>query len=491
MNISTLKQILEALNRVINADLMVILKYEDDESLVALEAFGSLAVPQLKNQRVTLPNRPELSQALQLTEPSVLRYKKNEIHHDTYSEVVELPTDHSCMVAPLRLENKLIGALTIDVVTCDAFSLDQIRAIGGFAYLAARVMYEENRANQLSFDLAKMAAENASLRANLKGAALIGQSREWLDVVNQIALVAPTPATVMISGETGTGKEQVARAIHQWSTRSPKPFIALNCSAIVPELALSELFGHEKGAFTGADHRREGRFELARGGTLFLDEIADLPVKAQAQLLRVIQEQTFERVGGNHTLDADVRLVVASHQDLKQQVLAGQFREDLFYRLNIFPIHLPRLCERRGDIALLAEHLLGKLRESWAMPQLQLSGQAIARLETYSWPGNVRELRNILERATIIARGKTIYPRHLEIPTHENEVASGPAIPSKYAVPDSLNRLEKAIAQEILQALSESKGKIAGKDGAAGRLGIPPTTLHSTIKRLKLKDQIR
>lgn len=489
MNVTTLNEILEALNKVIRADLAAILKFENEDTLVVLASSGPLDVPKLKNQRVTLHDRTSLSEALRLKEPSVLVHKEHEKNDkDTYSDVIELPIDHSCMVAPLRIDQKLLGALTIDVVTCDAFSEDLIKSIEGFAHLAAKVVYEEERANDLSRNLEKFAVENANLRSTLKGVALVGQSAPWLNVVNQVRLVAPTPANVLISGETGTGKEQVAHAIHQWSTRSEKSFIALNCSAIVPELALSELFGHEKGSFTGANRRREGRFELAHGGTLFLDEIADLPAQAQAQLLRVIQEKTFERVGGSTTLRTDVRLVAASHKNLEREVAAGRFREDLFYRLNTFPIRLPNLCERMGDIALLSEYFLSKLKINWSMPNLQLSTAALRTLEKYSWPGNVRELSNVLERAAILARGKRITPQYLQL-GDQNDSMRIPTLVKleNFSVPENLNRLEKAMANEIMLALAESKEKISGKGGAAEILGIPPTTLHSTIKRLRLK----
>ncbi|WP_372366746.1 sigma 54-interacting transcriptional regulator [Candidatus Uabimicrobium sp. HlEnr_7] len=489
MNIATLHEILEALNKVLRADLSAILKFENDDTLVVLASSGPLNVPKLKNKRVSLHDRISLSEALQLKEPSVLIHKDHEEHDkDTYSDVLDLPIDHSCMVAPLRIDQKLLGALTIDVVTCDAFSEDLIKSISGFAHLAAKVMYEEERANDLSRNLEKFAVENANLRSTLKGVALVGQSTPWLNVVNQVRLVAPTPATVLISGETGTGKEQVAHAIHQWSMRSQKSFIALNCSAIVPELALSELFGHEKGAFTGANRKREGRFELAHGGTLFLDEIADLPAQAQAQLLRVIQEKTFERVGGNTTLKTDVRLVAASHKNLQLEVAAGRFREDLFYRLNTFPICLPSLNERREDIALLAEYFLTRLKSSWSMPNLQLSTAALHVLEKYSWPGNVRELSNVLERAAILARGKRITPQYLPL-TNKKDFSKSPRVfkLKGFCMPEDLNRLEKAMAREIMSALVESNEKISGKNGAAELLGVPPTTLHSTIKRLRLK----
>jgi transcriptional regulator with GAF, ATPase, and Fis domain len=460
--------------------------------LRVLASAGSLSTPQLRELRIDLSERPALRKALDLDRPTIMHSQPGEHidEPDTYEGAVTLPGDHSCLVAPLRHGNELEGLLTVDVSVCGAFAPQQVAAIGALADLAARLIHEEGRADSLSKDLDYLAA----LRARLKedgdtGASLVGSSPIWLRVVERARLAAPTNATVLITGETGTGKEQVARAIHQWSLRAAGPFVALNCSAVVPELAGSELFGHERGAFTGADRRRDGRFALADKGTLFLDEVADLPLAVQAQLLRVIQERVYERVGGAGTLlRADARLVAATHKDLRRAVEGGRFREDLYFRLSTYPLHLPPLRERVIDIPLLATHLLKRIGKELEVSAPSISPAALRALEEPAWPGNVRELRNALERATILARGQTIQPRHLDL-TNRDSRPLGPQPlrdESSLAIPKGLNRLDTAIAAEVLRAVGEAGGKIAGSGGAAERLGVPPTTLHSLMKRLGL-----
>lgn len=489
MDADGLVSILEAVSQVVDADLAVILAVEDPRTLRVRAAAGRLASPVLPGLRVDLTRRPALTAAIQGQTACLIHgEEEHDVDEpDTYAEVLDLPDSHTCLAAPLRVDGELVGVLTLDAVACRAFSPDQIRAIDAFAGLAARVLHEQERAARLAREVDALAAATAGLSASgPAGAALVGQSQAWRDLLTRVRLVAPTPATVLITGETGTGKEQIARAIHQWSPRANGPFIALNCSALVPELALSELFGHEKGAFTGADRRRAGRFELASGGTLFLDEVADLPPKAQAQLLRVVQERTFERVGGaGEVLNADVRLVTATHKDLRAEVADGRFREDLFYRLNAFPLHVPPLRERLDDVPSLTQHFLGSLREELDMPKLGIATAAVRRLAEHTWPGNVRELRNVLERAAILATGRTIRPEHLDLPGRADRPPGRPEI--EPALPADLRRLDRALAAEILRALREAGGKIAGPAGAAERLGVKPTTLHSMMKRLKLK----
>ncbi len=497
MHHETLQAILEAVGRVVEADLFAILLLDAPDRLVTVAARGRLATPRLEGLRVGLESRPTLRAALGRDEPTLL----SEHHHgrepDTFEGAVPLPGDHSCLVAPLRDGGRLLGAMTLDAAACGVFSGDQVRAVGAFALLAARVVAAEEAADRLALRVERLAAERASLDPEgPAGATLVGRSPSFRAAVERLRLVAPTPAAVLVTGETGTGKEQAARAVHQWSPRARGPFIALNCSALQPELALSELFGHEKGAFTGAHRRRAGRFELADGGTLFLDEIAELPPGAQAQLLRVLQEGTFERVGGSITLRSDVRIVAATHRDLAEEVRRGRFREDLLFRIGVFPVHLPPLRERPGDVALLAAHFLSRLRERLGMPELALAGDALRALEAHDWPGNVRELANVLERAAILAGGRRIEPRHLDLsPPGAPETrgaGSSPAetlvVPPGYRLPRNLSRLDRVQAEEILRALGEAGGRIAGKGGAASLLGLPPGTLRSRIARLGLRS---
>ncbi len=493
----TLATVLEAVDQISRADLITALALVSDDCLRVVAARGPLATGRLERLEIDLGRRPHLAAALAREAPTLLSESDHHDEPDTFSDALDLPGDHSCLVAPLRTAGRTVGVMTLDAAACDAFSPEQVRAIGALAAVAARALAAESRSRELARQNASLAAAHASLESTGPvGASLVGASPAFREAVEKIRLVAPTPATVLLTGETGTGKEQAARALHQWSARAAGPFIALNCSALQPDLALSELFGHEKGAFTGADRQRPGRFELAAGGTLFLDEVAELPPGAQAQLLRVLQERTFERVGGSRTLEADVRVVAATHRDLEHQAREGRFREDLYYRLATFPIALPALRERPGDVPLLAHHLLRAIAERHAMPRLELGADALRALEAHHWPGNVRELGNQLERAAILAGGRRIGRRHLDLEPPPDPVTGAPtarasSIPQVpgYHLPPHLPRWQRALATEILRALDEAGARIAGPAGAAERLGLPVSTLRSKIQRLGLRER--
>ncbi len=291
--------------------------------------------------------------------------------------------------------------------------------------------------------------------------------------------VAPTDSTVLISGETGTGKELIARAIHRRSQRAGRSFVSVNCASIPPSLIGSELFGHEKGAFTGAIQRRQGRFELANGGTIFLDEIGDLPSETQFALLRVLQERTFERVGGNRVIPADVRVVAATNRDLAAAIGSGAFRPDLFYRLNVFPIHVPPLRERKEDIPILIEYFVKRYAEKCGKRITRIDKRTLDLCEDYDWPGNIRELQNIVERSVILCNEDTFRIEQAWLMTnHTNARLEGGNLTK------TLQSYEKAL---IEAALTASNGRVAGPDGAAGKLGIPRSTLDARIKQLNVK----
>jgi transcriptional regulator with GAF, ATPase, and Fis domain len=305
----------------------------------------------------------------------------------------------------------------------------------------------------------------------------VGTSPAWRSVLSQIQMVAQTDAAVLIRGETGTGKELVARAIHASSQRSARPLIRLNCAAIPATLAETELFGHEKGAFTGALALRRGRFELAHEGTLFLDEIGDLPLDLQPKLLRVLQEREFERVGGSRMIEVDVRLIAATHRDLETMVRERELREDLYYRINVFPIEIPPLRERKKDIPALANHAAARARSRVGFPEADITDSAMERLLDYAWPGNVRELENVMERAVILSRGGSIDAPHVLIGHSLGAPAMQPAAPG----PGGIQEVEKA---HILKTLEQTKWKIEGRGGAAELLEVRPSTLRARMKKL-------
>jgi formate hydrogenlyase transcriptional activator len=329
----------------------------------------------------------------------------------------------------------------------------------------------------------RMRDENVALREQIDQAfmfeEIVGSSTALQTVLSALVKVAPTDSTVLITGETGTGKELVARAIHKRSQRSGQAFIGVNCASIPSSLIASELFGHEKGAFTGALQRRQGRFELAHSGTIFLDEIGELPPETQIALLRVLQERQFERVGGNQLLPADVRIIAATNRDLTAAIAAGTFRADLFYRLNVFPIELPPLRKRKEDIPMLVEYFVKRYAEKAGKQIRTIDINTLELCQSYSWPGNIRELQNIVERSVILCSGDIFWIEKAWLVSPE---PARQGLPSP--LPDTLQNQEREM---IETALAECNGKVAGPEGAAEKLGIPRSTLDSKIKQLNIK----
>jgi transcriptional regulator with PAS, ATPase and Fis domain len=308
---------------------------------------------------------------------------------------------------------------------------------------------------------------------------IVGTSPALQAVLSRAIKVAATDSTVLITGETGTGKELVARAIHRRSVRVSRPFVGVNCAAIPRDLIASELFGHEKGAFTGATQQRLGRFELANGGTIFLDEVGELPAETQIALLRVLQEHEFERVGGSHRIPADVRVIAATNRDLQAATSAGSFRNDLFYRLHVFPIEMPSLRERKEDIPLLVEYFIDRYARKASKHFKNVEKRALQVLQSYPWPGNIRELQNVIERSVILCESDTfsIDESWLPLPL--------PGAESKRHI-ELPRRLEAQQKNMIEEALKASRGRVFGPTGAAAKLGVPRSTLESKIKALKI-----
>jgi formate hydrogenlyase transcriptional activator len=329
----------------------------------------------------------------------------------------------------------------------------------------------------------RLQQENVALREEVDKASMfeeiVGDSPPLREVLSGVSKVAPTDSTVLITGETGTGKELVARAIHKRSQRSARAFVSVNCAAIPPSLIASELFGHEKGAFTGAVQRRQGRFELADGGTIFLDEVGELPAEIQLALLRILQEREFERVGGNRPICVNVRVIAATNKDLESAVEDRSFRADLFYRLNVFPLEVPPLRERRKDIPLLVEYFAHRFAKRTGKRIRGVDDKTLSLLQSYDWPGNIRELQNIVERAVIVSDSEKL--------SIDERWLSGPwARPRAKAAPHP-HALAVREKDAIEAALMESKGRVAGPFGAALRMGLPPSTLESKIKALNIE----
>src|ERR1700758_3428648 len=303
---------------------------------------------------------------------------------------------------------------------------------------------------------------------------IVGKSLAFQRVLQQVAIVAPTNSTVLLHGETGTGKELIARAIHNLSSRRDRAYVRMNCAAIPSGLLESELFGHERGAFTGALMQRKGRFELADRGTLFLDEIGDISLELQPKLLRAVQEQEFERLGSASTIHVNVRMIAATHRDLRAMIQEEKFREDLFYRFNVFPIEIPPLWERRVDIPLLVNYFVSKLCRKMGKQITCISAQAMQMLTNSPWKGNIRELANFIERAVIVTRGEQLEVPAAMLPTASESVVA-------VSSPSSFRQAESSV---IIDALRAAGGRIAGRGGAAERLGLKRTTLQNKIRRL-------
>ena len=390
---------------------------------------------------------------------------------------------------PLISRNRAIGVLVVGRLRDDAFTpadtsfLSQVASEIALAVENALAYREiQELKEQLSKEKLYLEGE---IRTEMNFAQIIGNSASLRRVLKEVETVAPTDSTVLIYGETGTGKELIARAIHDLSPRSSKPFVKLNCAAIPTGLLESELFGHEKGAFTGAIAQRIGRFEVADGGTIFLDEIGEIPLELQTKLLRVLQEREFERLGSSRTLRTNARLIAATNRDLEAMVSEQKFRSDLFFRLNVFPVHVPPLRERQGDIPLLVRHFTQQFSRRMNKIIETIPSATMDALSRYHWPGNIRELQNVIERAVIVSTGPalSVDVADLKFPKggHPEEVA----VPRNSKTNGALHSvLEETERQQILQALKKSNWVVAGPNGAAALLGMNRSTLQVRIRKL-------
>src|SRR5262245_22742790 len=382
--------------------------------------------------------------------------------------------------APLLFHDRVLGALDIGRRREDTFNPEEVELLGEIAKQIAIAVENAQAYREISELKDRLAKENLYLgeevRRDHNFGEIIGDNGALRRVLREVETVAPTDSTVLIRGETGTGKELIARALHDLSPRRDRTFVKLNCAAIPTGLLESELFGHEKGAFTGAITQKIGRFELAHQGTLFLDEVGDIPAELQPKLLRALQEQEFERLGSTRTLRVDVRLVAATNRDLAQMVADGRFRSDLYYRLNVFPVVLPPLRERRDDIPRLARHFTQRFARRMGRRIESIPVATIEALVHYPWPGNVREMQNVIERAVILSRGL-----ELQIPLSEFKQQTKAASAD---LPSPFSTLEEAEREHILRALGEANWILGGPAGAALKLGMKRTTLQSKMRKL-------
>jgi transcriptional regulator with GAF, ATPase, and Fis domain len=427
-------------------------------------------------------------------EPVLLRDARAELDPEFPGDRTLVERGGSIITVPLIFGERVGGVLGFSKRQPHWFDEGDVEVAAGIAvHVVVAIQHQrlaeeqrrlaavEGRARQLEQRVARL---RGALSDQYRFDRIIGEAPAFREALDQAARVAPAETTVLLTGESGTGKELVARAIHYASRRAEGPFVAVNCAALPETLIESELFGHERGAFTGADRLKRGRFELAAGGTLFLDEIGELAPVIQAKLLRVIQERQYERVGGTATLSADVRLVTATNRDLEQAVVDGRFRGDLYYRLAVFRVHLPALRERTDDVLMLADHFLSEFAGRMGRSDAGLSAEARDLLLAHRWPGNIRELQNAIERALILADGGLISAAHLGIvaraPTAAVSLSGPAAVPSPPPVIQSLAEVEK---QSILEALRRAKGN---KSRAAVALGLGRTQLYTRLRRFGL-----
>jgi len=398
--------------------------------------------------------------------------------HTANSDRIATPSVNCCAL-PLVTRNRILGVLALGRLDDSPYTPDELEYL---SFLTKHLTITVENL-QVQSELKKLRGEllegepdlHHQLPQEMIFEGIVGNSPALQRVLRQVEIVAPTDAGVLIQGETGTGKELIAQAIHNRSARRDRPFIKVNCAAIPSGLLESELFGHEKGAFTGAIMRKPGRFELADKGTLFLDEVGDIPLELQSKLLRVLQEKEFERLGSTRTQQVDVRIIAATHRGLKQMVEEGTFRRDLYYRLDVFPVTIPALRDRRGDIPLIVRHYVDKHARRMNRSIESIPARTMEALATYSWPGNVRELQNFIERAVILSPGSCLRPPLEEL----KEKAEYESLPK-------LSTLEEIERDQVLRALRESNWVIGGPNGAAARLGVKRTTLAYRIRKLKI-----
>jgi transcriptional regulator with GAF, ATPase, and Fis domain len=457
----------------------------DAGRLVVRAARGRLATPGVQHHHIPLERFPSVREALDTRRARAFT-EADHAHGDgdPFDGVLDLPPGHACMVVPLCAGERCFGVLTLDRAKCETFPPQVVDLVEVYAQmLALALVHAEHR---LALErLRSQDLEHARLlqseHLGHEGVFEESVSPAMRDLARRARQVAQTETPVLVRGETGTGKERLARALHAWSRRAERPFVKLNCAALPAAMLQSELFGHVNGAFVGATQDRAGRFRTANGGTLLLDDVGELPLDLQAKLLRVLQDGEFEPVGSDRTVKVDVRIVAATPAPLEQAVARRQFREDLFHRLNVFPLHLPALRDRLDDLPRLCESLLNEMARRAGARPFRVTGEGLALLRSYHWPGNVRELGNVLERATILSPRATLGPDVLDV------VPEGPSsLPSPRPGRSALKvpTLDDVQREHIRAVLLRTAGRVYGHGGAAELLGMKPSTLQSRMQKL-------
>ncbi|HXC16023.1 MAG TPA: sigma 54-interacting transcriptional regulator [Holophagaceae bacterium] len=469
----------ERLGELVSFDMAAVLLKDGDQLRVA-HALGPITPPGLVGTRIPIKGNLRLQNALK-TKSKPTSFEEDDPGEDTFHGLMDMPHGHSCLVAPLRSRGETFGLMTLDAMVCHQYPESVLHHVGIFASLLALALKQAEHLTRLAERERNLDAEVHYFRENqrqdLLTLPLRAESPEMRAIVEQVRQVAPTTATVLITGETGTGKEKVAQTLHHLSPRRDKPFIKVNCSALPANLIESELFGHVKGAFTGAGANRKGRFELADGGTLFLDEIGDLPLELQPKLLRALQEKEIDPLGSEKPRTVDVRVLAATNSDLRRAVDEGRFREDLYYRLSVFPLHLPPLRQRPQDIEALARLFLERIAKEHRRPVPALTEAVMERLRAYSWPGNARELQNVLERAMILSSGPELRLPPGALPEHAGRGSE--RIPT-------WEDQDRIYLERLFRATG---GKVAGQEGAAAVAGLAASTLLSRAEKLGLQPK--
>lgn len=490
-----LDRALDALADVIPFELATVLELDDQRKTLRVRcARGPLATPAVRQHRLDLAQHPTLQNVLESRRARLM----NATHHthgegDPFDTIVELAPGHSCMVVPIFSGDKTLGLMTFDNSRCDLYGPETVNVATIYGRIVGLGMAAAKQAELLNEFRHRLEERNRLLAEQDETDAIRALDASGNKFMRRLAhvakQVASTDAPVLILGETGTGKELLAQAIHAWSRRRREPFVKLNCAALPEPLIESELFGHKKGAFSGAVSDRAGRFVVANGGTLLLDEVGDLPAAMQVKLLRVLQEGTFEPVGSDKTITVDVRIIAATHVDLESAIDTGTFREDLYYRLNVFPLELPPLRDRLDDLPALVGFLLDRAHRQTGRGPWSVSPSTIDRMRQYDWPGNVRELINVLERSRVLAPSG---PLEIEIPTRSRPISRPIATrPSASKSPatdastgESWPTLRDHEREYIVRVLRFTNGRVYGPHGAATLLDLPPTTLQSRMKKL-------